>query len=870
MQNPLLSNNIITAIDKYTNEEVVVQFTDIGKYFKHIYCLCPFSLIESDIFSRPNVDPIEYNNYMKQMILYRTKITILKNLIHYGNIIYIKKEDIAISNHLKYDLDDEMILVLPFYNISFLNLQKYIDTVNGGNNLDSLYNLFVINNYFGEKINKQSNTLQITNIIKDLSEANYWKFDYNCHCNLTKLFNKRKFNFTSVKPSKDNIINFAISKLDTTIIKENYLEQIFKSSNYTDPSNIISKNGFSLYNVVKSKKYTNDNIIELFKQLDYCTFSKYLLFTQLAMSREYCHLVVNNHTILNQMMPTINNYIEVFEVVFGYAWLRFYFEESICKFYMKTTDSYIFDADTASCLPTFHFDHMNPNKNPYMPILVGYQVLNPACNVGGVINNSKSKRICSTNEFIERLNIFITNKKERNIFENINFDDYKMAITGSIMTACLQYNHPLLELYRTKDITMNDLYNRFYNEYYCNADIDTMILTNNMVEFLDLAKEFHQKLTQNILRMYDYSEPRHVNLQVNKSIFLFVTEDFIKHNIVTPHLDYNMVISCLTKQNIINLFLPFAEKLHTLEMNKLEGCIETLQLKHPEYFEFKPEYLVVKLYNQKIKGTMVKVKTNIDFSEDTIDKILESEEEEIISHVKQFTNTDGVNISISFKVKISTPHLDHDFEIFPIKKDDFMATVGQFHMPCVRAYYNGKKVFMTPSCISAHMTYMNIDYKYFAGSKDPIEIINKYRMRGFGTFLNKNEIITYLKYSSMVPFWNNLFNVDLNSKNIGNCLGPLPINHMLFYPRQYNMDYYTDSKLKPIPFDDPYVNITNPGIINRNDFYKSKYDIHAILSSNDIYNYIDSNTGYIKPIPMNIIDTISSIFVKDKSKKFYE
>ena len=37
------------------------------------------------------------------------------------------------------------------------------------------------------------------------------------------------------------------------------------------------------------------------------------------------------------------------------------------------------------------------------------------------------------------------------------------------------------------------------------------------------------------------------------------------------------------------------------------------------------------------------------------------------------------------------------------------------------------------------MTLINIDYKYFAGSKDPIEIINKYRQRGYSLPLNDSE-----------------------------------------------------------------------------------------------------------------------------------
>ena len=91
------------------------------------------------------------------------------------------------------------------------------------------------------------------------------------------------------------------------------------------------------------------------------------------------------------------------------------------------------------------------------------------------------------------------------------------------------------------------------------------------------------------------------------------------------------------------------------------------------------------------------------------------------------------------KFKIDSQYLPHSFEIFSIKYKSFFSTVSKFHLPIVRSYYNGNNVYLLPSCISACMTMMNIDYKYFAGSKDQIDIINKYRMRGFGTYLNAKE-----------------------------------------------------------------------------------------------------------------------------------
>jgi hypothetical protein len=80
--------------------------------------------------------------------------------------------------------------------------------------------------------------------------------------------------------------------------------------------------------------------------------------------------------------------------------------------------------------------------------------------------------------------------------------------------------------------------------------------------------------------------------------------------------------------------------------------------------------------------------------------------------------------------------LNHKLELFPIKQDDFMNVVSSFHLPCVRGYYDGNDVYMTTSCVIAHMTLMNIDYKYFTGTKDSYDIILK----------QSNNDITYINY----------------------------------------------------------------------------------------------------------------------------
>jgi hypothetical protein len=121
----------------------------------------------------------------------------------------------------------------------------------------------------------------------------------------------------------------------------------------------------------------------------------------------------------------------------------------------------------------------------------------------------------------------------------------------------------------------------------------------------------------------------------------------------------------------------------------------------------------------------------------------------------------------------------------------------------VRAYYNGSNVFMTPSFITSQMTFMNIDYKYFAGTRDPIEIINKYRLRGYGTWLSENEIKQYHAYTDEMPYW---------CEVLTNTKGSIPKSDLFFKPRLWNETSYPDAKY--IETTNRYVENIKPEIQN--------------------------------------------------------
>ena len=165
---------------------------------------------------------------------------------------------------------------------------------------------------------------------------------------------------------------------------------------------------------------------------------------------------------------------------------------------------------------------------------------------------------------------------------------------------------------------------------------------------------------------------------------------------------------------------------------------------------------------------------------------------------------------------------------------------------------------MTPSCVSAHLTFINIDYKYFAGSRDPIDIINKYRMRGFGTWLNENEKNILMKYSKNNIFWNNLY--DLNNDNISHISGFFSLNHKIYHPRMYNMDYYYDAF--PIDLTLSYnINKEKKKINNLQDYY---IEFSNRYKDSVRFNFLDnmkavSTNGSIKKLEKWVIEACWNI-----------
>jgi hypothetical protein len=887
IENPFLNNkSTITHFDESEGKSVEIDQTNAPKYFSHVFILAKRNNepIPSDFYNW-QVSSDVFEQVSSNLLIHKTSIKVLKNKTHFDNCIMLSEKQLKPYNIFNYELANKNI-VIPIFNVEYINLLQYLEQYESNDNLQSIYNIKVLNKYFGvDDSNFKANEF-VCQIINNLEESEYWTNYYNCLINMSNKFKDRTMSFQSTRMTDKNVASIVKKIFDVKTTndtkKEDYIKEIeltpvSKKDDYIDISSVIEKKGYRLYKIGAKCEFTRQDINQLFSVLN--EKQRFLLFANLIASKKYCHLVLNNEYILQIMKKEMEQFAPLFKYLMSYAWIRFYVEECLKKTWVKTSDDFIFDINTASKLPVFPFNHAKPKENPYSPILVSDSELKPTENLCGISDYSTiygPQGISNLDEFRIRMNIFCTGNPNNDLFEGFDFDKHKVAITGSLMTACLQKFHPLMSRFSNSD-TQTEKFINYFNEYYANSDIDVMFMIKNNFQFVENVHEFYNQLVLNVCKFNaPYAEPSHVKLILNKLGYLFVNEEFINKNI---HFDESTQITNKVKYVIENIsddivkskFKPFYEQLRIQKYNEIvkdysDEEIVQLKKRYPDIFTHEGvDFRVYVNHNtNKFKPSETK---HID------EDISEQEDQEIGSEHKV---TGEIELVYTYKYKIESPHLNHSLELFSLKYDDFFSIVARFHLPCVRGYYNGSNVYLTPSCISAHMTYMNLDYKYITGSKDPFDIINKNRMRGFGTWLNSNEKKLFVKYSREVPFWNNLYLVDSSSSETEaakNIFGTVSINHKLFRPRLYNMDSfvnamfvdtsnrYNDSSATPIIYDN------SRGMAS---YVQEKFQSVGIKEINwDNFISIDKD-GYIVPLKKWVIASTLHIYTSEYKRREFK
>jgi hypothetical protein len=603
--------------------------------------------------------------------------------------------------------------------------------------------IFQVSHRILENIIHKNNAIIINK--KDLIRYNIYNYKLDKFNIIIPILNKSFINILSYLIQFINIYSINnLYKLDKTYNdfkqKKEYLLTII---NNLDSNNIWNNNiTYEYINNIKEINITKCEFNNLFQSIkEY----QEILFCNMLVSIEACHLVINNKDILFKMNKFINNNMLLIKYLQSYTWIILYSRECNNINNVNINSNYIFNINTASLLPKFPILHNNIKYNPYIPLLYSDSILDYTTNYSGITLNKNTivgYGISDIIEFIYRLNIFCTGNPYINIFKNLT----NFGICGDAISACIPLFHPLMYNIKNNNNCLIQHFIDYFDEYYYNSTIDIMLEINNEDEMYNKVKNFYNELK---IRYND------IILNYEKNITFYNTP-VIYNDYIIPN-------------NIINNYICKFKSIN--DGNKL-------------YIDYKYTYTII------------------------------------------------------------SKSLKYNIKIYNIK-DTYMKHVSQYKLANLRAYYDGNNVYLTPSCISAYMTFMNLNHEKI--NKLDYDLYNKYRMRGYGTWLYNNDINYILEYSLNSYLWKNLF----NNKTF---IGIQNINYKLYYPRLYNSDMYHED-----------IDLMNRYNIDLDNNILYTYIINSLYphKNNSLINYNNlsaiNNLGKILPFNKWIINACIDI-----------
>jgi hypothetical protein len=747
-------------IDNMGTEELIINF-------KSLYVLC----FTDEFFDNEYFDNIsifesalsekKLDNYYKNVCLLKAPFSVLNNDILRNSISIITQDIISELEHKPHeDTYNNHTLVIPIFTISKSDIKLYLSQFKNYL-LEDYFKIKFLNYYFGN-IKKIKD---IRYMIENSDESTYWNQAYNCKLNISLPFMNRNFNFIDLTNINDKKLIDVIENIKNLPDDGgDYLSHMFRKQNFVDASNAIKKNGYLIYKMHDKKELPNFN--EVIQKLHQENAHEELvtLLVSMIVSKEYCHLVLNNENILVIFNKLSTMYFNdgLIRKMIGYGWISLYLEETIKRSFINTTDRFVFNCDVASKLPIFSFNFSRIKENPYLPILINDKLFNDS-NVYGVdsynfhsydtnsiIDKELIKNtygVATIDTFRKRMNVFLSGNKNFNVFKYANFKS--IALSGSMIAACLPNYNPLI-------LNVGANFDSFVDEYFGTADLDIMCNIQDTFEYINFVYELNESFNTATKELSPDNLSRVIPVKT-----------------ANIHINYNKIDEIISELKLTCTKENFKEKLNDNKPKLYKLYLDKKVNDHKKYFEEDPEKFKDPKYNAFFEILPLQ---NVNF------------------YVKTFADLDDDMIPSSYmvtenlKFKYTISGIKRTFEIFQIRYPNFFSTVHKFHLPCVRAYYDGVNVQMLPSAISACMTLCNIEYKYFAGTKDPIEVINKYRQRGFSTILNDKERIKLIKYSFDVEKWRELYEIkSLTKAFTEKIFKPMEITNKFFKPQKvYN------------------------------------------------------------------------------------
>ncbi len=710
---------------------------------------------------------------------------LLYNDLHKKFKFEISREDAEREFNVNLDAEISGIKVIAMPELSESQLNTYLEMFNDEpDNIENYAEYLSIISY--EQISPENYNVKkkFDNILE--SQSNYWDDPTNCKYSLNDKFKTRRFNNIDFTSNIDIINNTLINpKNKIELQNSNYLQDIIRETDWVD-SNIKSH-----YFISKTSDVSMEKINEIYKNIP-SEYLKYTFICNLLVTRTHCHLVLNNKELLEMAQPIFTKYKIVFKYIIGYAWLTFRNEETLMKTRIKDDNRIIFDIDTANKLPMFPFSYDDINQNPYACVLLDRELINMKKNcvaLNMMRDYEKYYGVTDSTEFYRRLKLFINNGENKDgILKSIDWNHF--AITGSAMTACGMRNNPLIDICKqnpNEPPTDGD-FNFYYTNYYNGSDIDLICNHKSIYDFLNSCDDF-------LISMREICTG--VKMESVHTASFIISEEFIGYELENlknitknPNADIKYIKENMHEQSIKDYLY---EKYYIPWKITQSNTVNNFAKKNTQIYH---EYL------NSVSKEELRIYT-LDYNID--EKDYEKQDYEKYLYFKDIypQSTDSSNklvmkMSESVRFKISS-NQTRTFEIFKTRDSSFFSIVSRFHMGFVRAYWNGKTVKCLPSYITSMMLQLSTDYKYFASIRDPIEIVNKYRSRGFGIILNDHEKVHMVCYNGFKPKngkenkWIDIYNINIKNKtSIDNVFGPRSSNDDLFKPGKFFMGLPTD------------------------------------------------------------------------------
>jgi hypothetical protein len=707
---------------------------------------------------------------ISNVTFFRTGLNILHNKDHFYKTNIVSKSDLnelfPTSNF------NQSELVLSIFEMDEENTRKYCNMYKSVNDINDISNKIDIYKYYlGDK--KNINNLNLSNIFKNLKDNEYWTNVNNLQINMTHTFVDREFNnqrttknshFKVVSIRKENEVNYKTIKKGSSEYpigeqSDKSIEKQYISikSNFVDPSAVIrkGKNGkkrtfYSSSNNQLSYEY----MTEIFDNLTNEKL-KYDLLNNCIASKDYCHLILNNKQILEQSKSIFSKYPHVFKYTIGYAWLTFYLEECLARSKTQKHNRFVFDIHTASNLPVFPYVYTDIKQNPYITILTDDIEISQQNTFGlSFKEDYDGYGVADLDTFKKRFNMFTSGNPDINPLTGLDWS--KFAVSGSTIPACLQKRSLLLDAHvKLCNGDETEGFKQFVKKYYGSSDIDLMSNETNILEFLQSVNNVNNLLKTNL-----NANDKDMKYDIVKNFAISITKYFFEDylNDFNTTYGFNKTIDEFKKMSDDMIFkLYLYQKYIEVKNTITKKLISTENIKN----KFVNEYFIPNNYENM----------NIYIVDSDNYDNYHLQDNEVIYYRNDFGKNlsqkeNKMVIKFSENVRFKLFCKDTKIEMFRIKDKDFFGTVARFHFPCVRAYYQGDNVFMLPSCITAMMTGLNIEYKYFAGIRNPIDIIDKYLERAFGVLLNKFEINLMIEYNKNLDDTNPLKYKSESDKDI--------------------------------------------------------------------------------------------------------